>query len=124
MSVTIVFVTLVGWRLLPKARSQRNSRQELQDLSGYVAEAMVLESTGLLGEPLRDLYPLAEEHDIAILGMVRGGQRLPGTARRESLRSGDLVVVEGAASAIDAFIGASGLEHAGRNDRIQLLGKS
>ena len=48
----------------------------------------------------------------------------PGTARRESLRSGDLVVVEGAASAIDAFIGASGLEHAGRNDRIQLLGKS
>ena len=76
--VGIVFVTLVGWRLLPKARSQRNSRQELQDLSGYVAEAVVLESTGLLGEPLRDLYPLAEEHDIAILGMVRGGQRLAG----------------------------------------------
>ena len=121
--VGIVFVTLVGWRLLPKARSQRNSRQELQDLSGYVAEAMVLESTGLLGEPLRDLYPLAEENDIAILGMVRGGRRLPGTARRESLRSGDLVVVEGAASAIDAFIGASGLEHVGRNDRIELLGK-
>ncbi len=121
--VGIVFVTLVGWRLLPKARSQRNSRQELQDLSGYVAEAVVLESTGLLGEPLRELYPLAEENDIAILGMVRGGRRLPGTARRESLRSGDLVVVEGAASAIDAFIGASGLEHAGRNDRIELLGK-
>ena len=122
--VGIVFVTVVGWRLLPKARRQRNSRQELQDLSGYVAEAVVLESTGLLGEPLRELYPLAEEHDIAVLGMVRGGQRLPGTARRESLRSGDLIVVEGAAAAIDAFIGASGLEHAGRNDRIELLGKS
>ena len=122
--VGIVFVTVVGWRLLPKARRQRNSRQELQDLSGYVAEAVVLESTGLLGEPLRELYPLAEEHDIAVLGMVRGGQRLPGTARRESLRSGDLIVVEGAAAAIDAFIGASGLEHAGRNDRVELLGKS
>ena len=122
--VGIVFVTVVGWRLLPKARRQRNSRQELQDLSGYVAEAVVLESTGLLGEPLRELYPLAEEHDIAVLGMVRGGQRLPGAARRESLRSGDLIVVEGAAAAIDAFIGASGLEHAGRNDRIELLGKS
>ena len=122
--VGIVFVTVVGWRLLPKARRQRNSRQELQDLSGYVAEAVVLESTGLLGEPLRELYPLAEEHDIAVLGMVRGGQRLPGTARRESLRSGDLIVVEGAAAAIDAFIGSSGLEHAGRNDRIELLGKS
>ena len=122
--VGIVFVTVVGWRLLPKARRQRNSRQELQDLSGYVAEAVVLESTGLLGEPLRELYPLAEEHDIAVLGMVRGGQRLPGTARRESLRSGDLIVVEGAAAAIDAFIGASGLEHAGRNDQIELLGKS
>ena len=122
--VGIVFVTVVGWRLLPKARRQRNSRQELQDLSGYVAEAVVLESTGLLGEPLRELYPLAEEHDIAVLGMVRGGQRLPGTARRESLRSGDLIVVEGAAAAIDAFIGASGLEHAGRNAQIELLGKS
>ena len=122
--VGIVFVTVVGWRLLPKARRQRNSRQELQDLSGYVAEAVVLESTGLLGEPLRELYPLAEEHDIAVLGMVRGGQRLPGTARRESLRSGDLIVVEGAAAAIDAFIGASGLEHAGRNDHIEVLGKS
>ena len=122
--VGIVFVTVVGWRLLPKARRQRNSRQELQDLSGYVAEAVVLVSTGLLGEPLRELYPLAEEHDIAVLGMVRGGQRLPGTARREPLRSGDLIVVEGAAAAIDAFIGASGLEHAGRNDQIELLGKS
>ena len=122
--VGIIFVTVVGWRLLPKARRQRNSRQELQDLSGYVAEAVVLESTGLLGEPLRELYPLAEEHDIAVLGMVRGGQRFPGTARQEPLRSGDLIVVEGAAAAIDAFIGSSGLEHAGRNDRIELLGKS
>ncbi|GIT47952.1 MAG: hypothetical protein Ct9H300mP13_7480 [Gammaproteobacteria bacterium] len=32
--------------------------------------------------------------------------------------------MEGAAAAIDAFIGASGLEHAGRNDQIELLGKS
>ena len=41
--VGVAFVSLVGWRLLPVERRRNNTRQELQDLTGYVAEAQVTE---------------------------------------------------------------------------------
>ncbi|MEE3287117.1 MAG: SLC13 family permease, partial [Pseudomonadota bacterium] len=108
--VGVLFVALVGWRLLPVERRQYNVREELQDLEGYVAEARVLEDSAIAGERLRDLYPMAEEHDVALLGLVRAGKRLPGFARRETVRAGDFVVIEGAAAAMEKFVGAAGLE--------------
>ena len=59
------------------------------------------------------LWPEAEEHDLAILGLIRSGQRLPGTARREEIRTDDLLVIEGSAEAMEKFVGAAKLEHLG-----------
>ena len=59
--VGVVFVSLVGWRLLPVERSRHNTRQELQNLTGYVAEAQVTEDATVVGNTLDQLYPLAEE---------------------------------------------------------------
>ena len=119
--VGVLFVAAFGWRLLPKKQTERDPRKELQDLAGYVSEAKVIDTTDGLGNALRDLYPLAEEHDVVILGLVRNGRRLPGAARREPLRVGDLVVVEGAAAAIDVFVGAAGLAHTAHDEQIELL---
>jgi len=122
--VGVVFVALFGWRLLPADRFKRDVRKELQDLDGYVSEATVLQDSNFVGESLREVFPLAEDHDVAILGLVRNGRRLPGSGRREKVRIGDLVVMEGAATAIEAFIGAAGLEFANTDQNVDVLGES
>lgn len=112
-SVGVLFVTLIGWRLLPAKRTQLNVRAELQNLDGYVAELQVPEKSDLIEQRLRDLYTRADENDVGILGLMRNGKRLPGSARNEKLRAKDLLIIEGGVEAMDAFIGAMGLKHSG-----------
>ena len=123
-AVGIIFITLVGWRLLPKALSKHNVRQELQDMAGFISEAKIPNGSQLIGSCLRDLFPSAEDYDIALLGVIRQGQRLPGSGRRETLREGDFIVMEGAASSTEAFVGATDLEFLGVNNSIELLGEN
>ena len=110
--VGVVFVSLVGWRLLPVERSRHNTRQELQDLTGYVAEAQVTEDATVVGNTLDQLYPLAEEYDVAVLGLIRAGRRMSGFAGGRIVRTGDFVVIQGGVEFMDKFIGAAGLEYA------------
>jgi di/tricarboxylate transporter len=105
----VLFVALAGWRLIPVERSKTSIPRELENLKGYIAELKVPESAAIAGEVLRDLDSLAEDNDVQILGLVRRGKRLPGAARRETVRKNDLIVVEGGPEAIDQFAGAAGL---------------
>lgn len=111
--VGVLFVALVGWRLVPTERSQHDSGKELFDLEDYVAEARVTEGSKVIGERVRDLDDAAEEADVVILGLVRRGERLPGQARREIIKKDDVLVIEGAPRAIEELTGLFGLEFAG-----------
>lgn len=109
----VLFVALVGWRLIPAERRQHDAAKELDDLKAYIAEAKAPESSSAVGKQLKEMNPLAEENDVRILGLVRRGNRLAGSAHREVLRKNDLVVLEGSPDAINQFIGAVGLTHVG-----------
>jgi len=122
--VGIAFVTLIGWRLIPMERRGHDTRRELEDLEDYVAEAVVPEDCDAVGQPLRELLPTAEEHDVGLLGLVRRGRRLPGMARDEVLRKKDVLVLEGAPDAIEQFIGAAGLGYSGSDKHAGLLSES
>jgi di/tricarboxylate transporter len=116
--VGVLYVALVGWRLVPSERGQHDRAQELRELSGYVAEVSVGETSPILGQPLKELDELAEENEVELIGLVRRGQRLPGSARNREVLKSDLIVVEGGPEAIDQFAGAAKLKLAGsdRND--------
>ncbi len=122
--VGVLFVATIGWRLIPHERSKHDTARELGDLAGYIAEAKVPESAGVIGTPLRELEPLAEENDVTLLGLVRLGKRLPGSARREKVKKNDMVVFEGNPDAIDQFVGAAGLKLAGSEKHGGLTGET
>ena len=119
--VGVAFVSLVGWRLLPVERRRNNTRQELQDLTGYVAEAQVTEDAAVVGNVLDQLYPLAEEYDVAILGLIRAGRRMSGFAQGQVVRNGDFVVIQGSVESMDKFTGAAGLEYASAQTNVGVL---
>jgi len=108
--VGVAYVALLGWRLIPVARRKRDTGRELAEINSYVSEARVLESSPAIGKRFRELDPLAEESDVHLIGLVRRGKRLPGSARLEIVRKNDLVVMEGSPEDMDHFMGSAGLE--------------
>ena len=111
--VGVAYVTLIGWRLIPVERRAHDSAKELEDLRGYIAEGRVREGSKAIDKQLRELQWTADEDDVNLLGLVRRGRRVPGAARNEVIRKGDVIVLEGAPQGIEQFLGAAGLEAAG-----------
>jgi di/tricarboxylate transporter len=114
--VGLVFVAVVGWRLVPSERSSRNAANELSNLEGYVVEIGVEEGSSVIGQSIKELNDLAEENDVLILGLVRNGKRLPGRALRETIRKGDLLVLEAGPGAVESFTTALKLSYS-RSER-------
>ena len=110
--VGIAFVALVGWRLIP-SRARPAPLASGEDAGLYVAEARVKDGSKSIDMAVRDLYPLANDSDIAIVGVVRRGNRLPGFSRNETLAKGDFLVLEGDPKSIETFMGAAELDFSG-----------
>ena len=110
--VGIAFVSLIGWRLLPKREGAHEQGTAFAE-GRYIAELRVSEKSIEDAATVADLYPLADDHDVHILGLVRRGKRLPGFAAKQTIRSGDFVVVEGEPKSIEAFMGQAVLEFSG-----------
>ncbi|WP_417455628.1 SLC13 family permease [Kiloniella sp.] len=109
----IIFVALIGWRLIPN-RDRPGSIRSAEDTDLFVAEAQVPKESKSIGSLVRDLYSLAGEHDITVLGLVRRGRRFPGFARYEEIRKDDHLVLEGDPKSIEAFLGSAELDFAGK----------
>lgn len=112
----VVFVATIGWRLIPAARSERDSAKDLFKIDEYLAEVQVPEGSSALGKKVRDLDDVAEDNEVAIVGLVRRGRRLPGMARLVEIQKDDTLVLEANPESIDKLVGALGLEYR-RTDR-------
>jgi di/tricarboxylate transporter len=113
--VGILYVATIGWRLMPKADNDTAGQAGHINLEGFIAELVVPEKSRSIGKMVRDLYAAADEDDITILGVVRGGTRLGGFGARTVLRAGDMLVVEAKAKDMDRFRGTVGLDYFGEH---------
>jgi di/tricarboxylate transporter len=120
-TVGIAFVALFGWRFIPP---RAKPASEGGETGMFAAEAKVPEGSDWIGKTPADLDAAAEENDVAILGLIRRGRRLPGFARQEPIRRGDLLVLEGEPKAIESFIGSAKLEVAGSKKHGGLAARS
>ena len=109
--VGVLFVMLIGWRLIPADRARHDSGKELFDLQDYIAEVHVPEGSPVIGKRVRELDEDAEEADGAIVGLVRRGARLPGLARRTVIEPGDILVIKAGPEAIEKLVGKLALEY-------------
>ncbi|MGI9386852.1 MAG: SLC13 family permease, partial [Methyloligellaceae bacterium] len=110
----VLFVTLIGWRLIPTERKEHDMGEELFQLDGYVAEVKVPEDSAAVGQQVRKLDDVCEDCDVVIVGLVRNNERLPGQARLQTIQAGDILVLEAAPKAIDEFVGKMKLDYVGQ----------
>jgi len=110
--VGVVYVALLGWRLIPAERGRHDSSQELFELGDYVAEMTVPEGSAAIGHKVNELDETVAEAGAEIVGLVRRGVRQPGRARRVEIRRNDILVVQAPPDGIEALAGALGLAYA------------
>jgi len=111
--VGILFVALVGWRLVPRSDEKTSADGGTVELDEYIAELVVPENSKAVDKQVKDLYDEANENDVVILGLVRNNRRLSGFSSSREIIAGDMLVVEASAEDIDRFRGVYALEFFG-----------
>lgn len=114
--VGVAYVALIGWRLLPPDRKVADAGKEPFDIGDYIAEVRVPEGSAVIGQQVRDLDEVAEKSDVEILGLVRRGRRLPGTARRVEIRAEDVLVIEASPNSLEEALGTLNLDYVGKGE--------
>lgn len=104
----VLFVSLVGWRLIPRREGQA-SREDLFKIQDYISEVRIPEQSKVLGKPLYELEKMTEG-DVTVVGLVRGNWRVAVPSKFEILRAGDILVVEAGSEALKSLLDAAQLE--------------
>ncbi|MGF1623551.1 MAG: SLC13 family permease, partial [Alphaproteobacteria bacterium] len=111
----VVFIVLVGWRLVPKNRRGKQSADALFQIGDYVSELRIGEESKLVGAELRELEAQAE-HQVMVVGLIRGAQRRYASLRMEKIEAGDILIVRADPTDLDKLVGQSGVDFVGRED--------
>ena len=107
----ILFVALLGWRLLPKRAAQK-SGSELFDIDEYITEVKVIKESKIKGI---DLGSLSEhtDSDAVVLGLVRDGVRIHAPGPEEVLHLNDIIILETDTDDLKSFIDDTGVRMMG-----------
>ena len=112
--VGILFISLVGWRLLP-SRQAPSTLGDTLEIEDYMTEVRVPERSRFVGKLVRDLEELAEEN-VAIVGMLRRDVLYGAPSSYEVVDAGDVFIVEADPDDLKDFVDASGFALEGSRD--------
>jgi di/tricarboxylate transporter len=98
----ILFVSLLGWRLLPKRQTAR-SQDDMFDIEDYITEVKITPASRIKGHSINDLSKVTEA-EIQILGLIRNKQRIHAPSPEEVLKLGDIVILESDADGLKTFL--------------------
>jgi len=111
----MLFLTTIGWRLLPQHRRGETDAEDLFHVEAYLTEATVPEHSPLAGEQVRTLEQLCE-NELTVMAIIRGRRRLLAPAGVEQLRVDDILILEGDPSALEPLFQGAKLEQTGHQE--------
>ncbi|QIM50039.1 TRAP transporter large permease subunit [Pusillimonas sp. DMV24BSW_D] len=105
--VGVVFISLIGWRLVP---ARQKAGIEGFETEAYMTEARVPEESKLVGRSLRELDDEMDELDAQIVGLVRNEVRMMAPSAARVIRPNDILVIETDAESLADVLSTFGLE--------------
>ncbi len=102
----ILFVALLGWRLVPK---RQPAGMEGFESGAYITEARVPKDSKAAGSNLREIEAMLDGIDAQIIGLVHRGVRLTAPNARRTVRAGDILLIEAEAEALAGVLSTLGL---------------
>ena len=113
-AVGILFIALIGWRLLPTRKGEA-SPDELFEIEDYMTEVLVPEKSKLAGRMLKDVGEVSEA-DVTVIGVVRNERRLTLHSLYDTILADDILIVEADSDELKQFADDVGVEMAGSKE--------
>ena len=110
--VGLVFIVLVGWRLVPK-RDPQNGETNKFNIDDYITEVMVIADSKLKDEPRNKINEFTKGN-IQVLNTIRKGQLTYAPGRNFIFKEKDIITIQGDPSDIKEFIDESKTELVGK----------
>ena len=110
-AVGIVFIVLLGWRLIPRRRSRALDPQAFS-IQEYLAEVSVPAGARMAGRLLGEIKN-AMDADFGVVGLIRDERRFEAPSTLQEIRTGDVLIVKADPKVLDELIAVSGFEMAG-----------
>jgi len=107
----LLFIVLIGWRLIPKRDSQ-DTEQHLFDIENYITEVRVPSGSRLADRAIREIREFSQTSS-TIIGILRGSERRMDPSPLTKLRAGDVLVISADADMIKQLVQLAGLELVG-----------
>ncbi len=106
----LLFVALVGWRLIPLRRPAGGGAAEAFGIEDYLAEARIPADAKIIGKTVRELDPVIGDMDVKIVGLIRGERVFPAAPRYARLAEGDILLIEADPAGLKEAVETLGLE--------------
>jgi di/tricarboxylate transporter len=104
----ILFITFIGWRLIPVRKSKSNN-DGLFDVENYITEVRIPEKSPLSGKRLYEVTEFSKTQAL-VIGLVRGSERRMEPSAHTKLLSGDVLIVSAEAENIKKLVQTTGLD--------------
>jgi len=111
MLVGIAFITLIGWRLLPKRKGE-SSDEDLFKIDDYITEVKVIKDAKYLGKTIEELEEI-KDIEVEILGLIRNKRRIHIPDQEEILKNNDILIIVADSDNLKSFIDLTGFKLVG-----------
>ena len=99
----LIFISFIGWRLIPKSSSSEDAGKELIEIATYVSNLVVTKNSSVVNKKLFEIYSEAEKFDVAILGVVRKDIRIDKGSKNIELQVNDQLLIDATPEELDEF---------------------
>jgi di/tricarboxylate transporter len=103
----VLFVALVGWRLVPRREPQGAAGFET---GKYLTEARADEDSAATGKSIHEVEELFGDADAQVVGMVRNEFRVMAPSVSRIVRAGDILIIEAEPEALSSVLSSAGLK--------------
>jgi di/tricarboxylate transporter len=92
----LLFLTLIGWRLLPAKRGggRAPGQGTRFHIEAYLIESRVPDRSDLVGAQIRDIEHLCQ-NEVTVVAVIRDGRRILAPAGDSFLKAQDILILEG-----------------------------
>ncbi|NJN80705.1 MAG: SLC13 family permease [Anaerolineales bacterium] len=108
MLAGLIFIVLVGWRLIPVRKSNSTS-ESLFDIDNYITEIKIPQNSPLHGKRLYEIRDFSKA-EILVVGLIRGDERRMEPSAHTKLHSDDILIVSADAENIKKTVETLSLE--------------
>ncbi len=111
----LVYLTTLGWRLIPRHRQGEADARDLFRIEAYITEARVPADSPLAGETVRRVEQICE-NEATVMAIYRGRRRILAPPGVEQIREDDILILEGDPAALEPLFTGDQLEQTERHD--------